>query len=1148
VRTLFAIRGFLPYIIILLINATVDIAHKITIQNVLLKSYSGETLVILSAVINALILLPFILLFSPSGYLSDKYAKTRVVRYAALSSIALAVMILVSYALGWFWIAFGMTFLLAVQSAIYSPAKYGLIKELVGVEHLGSANGLVQAITIVAILASSILFSVIFESIYGGAKSAGEILPNLTLIGWLLIALTSLESYLAYKLPVFEPGSSAEHFSIRDYLRLSYLRKNVMLLRSNRDIWLSIFALGIFWGIGQIVVAAFPAHYKAIMGDDNAIVIQSILAVSAIGVMVGSLLAGRASREHIEHGIIPLGATGLFGSLLLFGYTTQTETMYVASLLFGFFGGLFIVPLNATIQFFAAPAQLGTILAGNNFIQNIIMVLFLVLSIVLVEVGFDTETIFGFAAAITLIGSLYAARELPNLFVRILLIPILHTRYKLRIKGLSNLPQSGGVLLLGNHISWIDWLILQIASPRAIKFVMEKSIYNKWYLRWFLQYFRIIPISSASGKDSITKIRERLNNGEVVALFPEGRISYNGQLNEFKKGFEMAMRELDHPIVPFYLHGLWGSTFSRANDYYQSITDNGSKRELVVAFGEPMKGSSSSEEVKEAVVELSRSVWEEEIDAQRPLQYSWIRRARSQLFRKAIVDTTGANLNNLKLITGVLIFIKKFRTILDSEKNAGVLLPSSAAGSIVNLALLILGRRPVNLNYTLSKEALLGAIEKAGIQRVITSQKFLDKLAAKGFDLRDTLEGRTIVLETLSGEITKAQRIKALLQSLLLPAWLLEKLYFEKVTLDDTATILFSSGSEGTPKGIELTHKNLMANIRQVSSLLNFQNDDVILNSLPIFHSFGLTVTTLLPLCEGVTIASAPDPTDAVAIGRLAARERATILFGTSTFFRLYERNRKLHPLMFESIRMVVAGAEKLKPEVRKAFREKFGLDIYEGYGATETSPVISVNMPNRLDLDTMQPIIGNKEGSVGQGIPGTIIRIVDPETLAPLPRGEDGLIIVGGSQVMQGYLDDKEQTDEAIVEIEGIRYYRTGDKGHLDEDGFVYIVDRYSRFAKIGGEMISLGSVEEKLAAILGEGVEFVTTAVEDARKGEQVVLLYRGDITTEKITAVIKESDLPPIMQPGRIYNVEELPKLGSGKNDYKRAKKMALELTGS
>jgi acyl-[acyl-carrier-protein]-phospholipid O-acyltransferase/long-chain-fatty-acid--[acyl-carrier-protein] ligase len=290
---------------------------------------------------------------------------------------------------------------------------------------------------------------------------------------------------------------------------------------------------------------------------------------------------------------------------------------------------------------------------------------------------------------------------------------------------------------------------------------------------------------------------------------------------------------------------------------------------------------------------------------------------------------------------------------------------------------------------------------------------------------------------------------------------------------------------------------------------------------------------------------SAPDPTDAVGIGKLSARYSATIMFGTGTFFRLYTKNRKLHPLMFDSIRMIVAGAERLKPEIKEAFKEKFAKDIFEGYGTTETSPVISVNMPDSLDLDSMRPIIGNRQGSVGQAIPGTIVKIVDPSTLEPLGVGVDGLIIVGGSQVMKGYLNDQEKTDEVIATIDGVRYYKTGDKGHLDENGFIYIVDRYSRFAKIGGEMISLGSVEESIQDIFKDTIEIMAVALADEKKGEQIVLLYLGELKEDEINQEIKSSELLPIMRPNKIFKVEELPKLGTGKADFKGAKSLAMEL---
>jgi acyl-[acyl-carrier-protein]-phospholipid O-acyltransferase/long-chain-fatty-acid--[acyl-carrier-protein] ligase len=242
---------------------------------------------------------------------------------------------------------------------------------------------------------------------------------------------------------------------------------------------------------------------------------------------------------------------------------------------------------------------------------------------------------------------------------------------------------------------------------------------------------------------------------------------------------------------------------------------------------------------------------------------------------------------------------------------------------------------------------------------------------------------------------------------------------------------------------------------------------------------------------------------------------------------------------------MVIAGAEKLKPEIKKAFEQKFALKIYEGYGTTETSPVISVNMPDRLDIETMRPIIGNKLGSVGQGIPGTVVKIVDPSTMRPLPVGEDGLIVIAGPQVMKGYLDDPLRTEEAIVEIDGIRYYKSGDKGHLDKDGFIFIVDRYSRFAKIGAEMISLGSIEQQLRAILGEDMEFAIVALPDTKKGEQIVMLYASKEPIDAVEKSIRDSDLIPMMRPAKIYKVEQIPKLGTGKSDFGGAKRVAIEM---
>ncbi len=1144
-KSLLKIKGFKPFLAVLIFNAMVDIGHKITIQNILIKSYSGDKLIILSAIVNSLILIPFILLFSPSGYISDRFAKNLIVKYSAFTGLILSILALICYYLGWFWFAFFLTLLLATQSAIYSPAKYGLIKELAGIKWLSLANGAVQALTIGAILGSGLIFSYLFELLYQNQTSPESILRGVAPLGFLLVGLSLFESILATKIPSTYAPKLKEKFKIDRYLKLEYLKRNLQTLKKDKNILLSIIGLSIFWGVSQIIVATFPAHYKLITSDTDTVTIQIILALSAIGLIIGSLIYTTNRTSHIELGGVMVGGFGMAVVLYLFSQATSPLMMGIFSFLFGFFGALSTVPLNATIQFLTKDSELGVILAGNNFIQNISMFLALVFAILLVWFGVDTTGIFLFCVAVILAGTIYATVLMPQLNARVLLLPILKLRYRFIVDGVKNLPPKGGVLLLGNHISWIDWLVLQSASPRAIKFVMDKAIYEQWYLKWFLKRFDVIPISNFGAKKAINKARERLNAGEVVAIFPEGHISYNGQLGEFRRGFELIAKDLKEiKIIPFYLHGLWGSTFSRANKRFKLISKMGSRREIGVFFGKALNSDAKAFEVKQSVKELSIKAWDKSISKMKPIQFHFLRRAKEHPFALAVADNTGVKLNRLKMLSAVLLFNRGLKHALKDSESVGVLLPTSSAGAIANMALFSLGKVVVNLNYTLSKESLSQAISQANIKRVITSKKFIEKLSKKGFNPVDLVEDKLIFLEDIAKGFSKKEKILTLLEALISPMALLRWRYFAKVSINQRAVVLFSSGSENKPKGIILSHKNILGNIKQVSAMLNFQDDDAILSSLPIFHSFGLTVTTLLPLCEGVESICVADPTDAHSIGKMATKYRASIMFGTSTFYRLYAKNRRLHPLMLQSIKMAVAGAEKLDKRVRDEFFKKFGKVLYEGYGATETSPVVSVNMPDMIEADSLRIIKGNKIGTVGQAIPGTVIKIVEPETLKELPVGEDGLILVGGVQVMEGYLNDEEKTKEVIVEIDGVRYYKTGDKGNIDEDGFLSITDRFSRFAKIGGEMISLGAVESSIKEIVDE-MEILAVTVPDEKKGERVVLLFAGEIKEEELQALINSSNIHPLLRPSKLIKLKELPKLASGKSDFKRAKEIAYNL---
>jgi acyl-[acyl-carrier-protein]-phospholipid O-acyltransferase/long-chain-fatty-acid--[acyl-carrier-protein] ligase len=459
------------------------------------------------------------------------------------------------------------------------------------------------------------------------------------------------------------------------------------------------------------------------------------------------------------------------------------------------------------------------------------------------------------------------------------------------------------------------------------------------------------------------------------------------------------------------------------------------------------------------------------------------------------------------------------------------------------MSLLTLGKTLVNLNYTASKDSLQAAVKQADIQTIYTSSQFLIKLKARGIDAADIFAGtRLIYLEDVKQEISSLQLLSTLLGCIFLPTKLLQYCYLTKVKHEDTAAILFSSGSEGVPKGIELSHRNLNVNTRQIADMLNTQSDDVMLSNLPIFHAFGLVATTLMPLREGIPMVCHPDPTDVVNIAKGIARYRATLLIGTSTFFRLYTLNRKVHPVMLDSLRLTIAGAEKLRTDVRDAFALKFNKTIYEGYGATETSPAVSVNIPDLLDHHDLSIQTCQKKGSVGLPFSGTCLRIVDPESLESLAIGEDGLILIGGQQVMKGYLSAPEKTAAVISIIDGIRWYHTGDKGHLNTQGFLTIVDRYSRFAKVGGEMISLTAVEEKIRAALSQNeLNVLALAVADQKKGEKIVLLVTEDLSLQQLRNALINAKVSPLMYPTQCILVDEIPTLGTGKTDFSAAKRL-------
>ncbi len=1149
IKSLQNIKGLLPYIFVVFLNAIIDLGDKILLQNAIFKHYDGETQIILTAFVNALIIIPGILLFTPAGYYSDKFSKSLVVRYASKVALIITVLIMIAYFFGLFQISLFLTFLLAAQSAFFFPAKFGLIKEFFGKERLPEGNGLIQATTIIAILSSSLLFSYLFEKMIEGTETTiYAYLEHVWPITIILVALAALQVHLTKKIPVIEQGDASLQLIKEKYLRLNYLKENLSLTFSNRVIAESIIGLGLFYGVSQVLLAIFGVHLEEVSHVTNTTIAQGIMAMAGVGIAVGALLTAKLSKNYIETGLIPVGILGIVVSIVLISNTSSTTLLGAEFFLFGVFGGFVLVVLNSLIQFRSQEHELGRVMATSNWVQNIFMLGFLLLTVIAALNHVSLKSIFTFLSIMAIIGLVYSMITLPQFLLRFIFKAIAFFRYRLTTYGVKNFPKDGPALLLGNHVSWIDWMVLSIASPRRVSFVIERTIYEKWYLKPIFKFFGLIPISSRASKEAFKGIQAKLNEGKIVALFPEGSITRTGHLGTFQKGFELAMKDMDVPIIPFYIRGLWGSRFSYANAK-QKANVRKKERDVSVSFGTALPSHTKASELKKVIFELQIDAWSHYINTLDPLAKAWLKMAKAQGSNLALADSTGTELGAQKFAAVVKTFAKQINKHSKNEQNIGIIMPSSAGGAIINMATLMLGKTIVNLNYTSNETSLKHAIRMANIRTIYTSKQFLVKLKAKGMDIEQSLQGvKIIFIEDIKKDIKKSDVLINWAMIKLLPASLLQKLWLTKTDIDATAAILFSSGSEGVPKGIELTHKNFMGNIKQFVYMLNFKEDEVILATLPIFHVFGLTVTMLAPLVEGVPFVAQPDPTDAVGVGKLAAKYHATLLFGTSTFFRIYTKNRKLIPLMFDSIRFVVGGAEKVSQDVRVGFRQKFGLEIHEAYGATEATPGISSNIPNKLNTQYWNVQIGHKLGTVGMPLPGSACKIVDPESLEELESGEAGMIVVGGTQVMKGYLNDPEKTDEVIFTKDGVRWYITGDKGEIDEDGFLTILDRYSRFAKIAGEMVSLGAVEEAIREIIPEEIDIVAANAPDEKKGEKVILLYNGEIEQEELKKMIKDSSLNPLMHPAEYYALETMPKLGSGKTDLKMAKKIAIELSQS
>lgn len=730
---------------------------------------------------------------------------------------------------------------------------------------------------------------------------------------------------------------------------------------------------------------------------------------------------------------------------------------------------------------------------------------------------------------------------LPNWCLHVLLWVLTRLVYGIKVMGGENIPQKGGALLVANHMSFIDVVLINAAASRPVRFLIFKDIYDHPLLRPFLALMQAIPISpDLRPRDKIRSLQlagQAIRNGELVCVFAEGQISRTGQMLPFRRGVERIMKNVDAPIVPVNLHGVWGSIFSFERGRFVWKLPRHIPYPVTVSFGQPLPASTSVNDVRRAVQDLGSEAFDADRHPDRTLDRSFVHSCRRYPWRFYGGDARIPKMSFANLLMKTIFVTRRLRPIWKDQQMVGILLPPSMGGALTNYAATLLGLVPVNLNYTASNEVVSSSVRQCNLKTVITSKAFLEKIQ------KIEVPCPMVMLEEVLAAPKTGEKMAALVFAWLLPFALLKRaLGARPSATDDLATIIFSSGSTGDPKGVMLTHHNIISNIRQMTQVFYLGGGDKLLGILPFFHSFGFTVCLWLSAAHGIGIVYHPNPLDAQTVGELVRKYRVTFLIATPTFLQAYMR--RCSPEDFRSLRVVLVGAEKMPDRLAQAFEQTYGVKPFEGYGCTECAPVVAVNIADFRAPGFRQ--VGVRRGTIGHPLPGVSVRIVDPDTMQPLPPNTRGMLLVKGPNIMQGYLGRPDKTAEALHD----GWYITGDIASVEEDGFLTITDRLSRFSKIGGETVPHIKVEEKLHE-LADTTErvFVVSAVPDERKGERLVVLHTlSDAQLAAVLAKLADSDLPPLWKPRKdqFFRVDALPYLGTGKLDLRALKTQAAAVS--
>lgn len=1127
-------KRFLPLFIVQFLGALHDNIFRYALVAVLLFQATGgndlaqadEQTKMLVTLATALFVLPFVLFSALAGQYTDKYDKAKVIRYVKAVEIAVAVLGAISLLSGSIPLSFFTLFLLGAQSTFFGPSKYSILPQHLAEDELIGGNALLGIGTFLAILLGTIIGMTIVNVPFGLWILSGMIMGS-AIVGYVA----------SLSIPEAKPYSDTVKVSY--HIPRETWRMLLSVFESPYGMVMCALGIGWFWFMGSVFLSQMPNMTRMNLGA-NEHVSAFFMVLFSIGIGLGGLFNNSLLKGRVEAAYVPLAALGIsFFSIDLYFATRSFEMVHNATpdqeliglmeffsywrswrivldlTLIAIFAGLFVIPLNAIFQHECPDDTRSRLMAGLMIMNSGFVAAASLVSIALFAIGFTVPMLFFTVALANVLVALYICQLLPDYLLKTVMQVIFKTFYKVEVKGLENFEKAGDrVIIVSNHVSYLDAPILAAFLPGKPMFAVNSHVANWWWVRPFLKLVDAYPLDPTNPFAMKGLIKE-VSKDKMCVIFPEGRLTETGALMKVYDGPGMIADKAGAKVLPIRLDGVQHTPFSRLKGKVPLRTFP----KITMTILEPREFEVDAEirgrVRRKAAGRQLYDVMEEMMfitkDREQTL-FTALMKARHVNGDKAAIleDIERKPITFKDLVQRSNILGRKVAKRTKKGEAVGVMLPNSAGAVITFFALQAQGRVPAMINFSAGEKAILSACQSAEVKTVLTSRRFIEM--GRLTELADAMAEKVklVYLEDIRDEVGLIDK----LWGGLAPMW---AGYFHRrlsIRPDDPAVILFTSGSEGMPKGVVLSHANIMSNIVQLSSRVDFNRQDIVFNCLPMFHSFGLTGGTLLPVLSGVRAFQYPSPLHYRIVPELIYSTNATIMFGTDTFLNGYAR--MADPYDFYRMRYIFAGAEKVKDETRQLYADRFGVRILEGYGATETAPGLTLNSPMHM-----------KKGSVGRLLPGLEYKLEDVPGV-----DEGGRLFVRGPNIMLGYYKD-DKPGQLQPPEEG--WYDTGDIVDVDDEGFVTILGRAKRFAKIAGEMVSLSAVEVFVKNTYPEH-DHAVVALPDKRKGEQLVLLTtNGKADKAELSKAASEKGLSELSVPKVIVTIDKMPVLGSGKTDY-------------